>query len=261
MVLSLLLFTGCKREDLRPAEIKASVESVSGTRARITVAVANQRAYYSYITICEDEPSYNVPEVELCKDRIDALEEAYTYFTEGDFMDIFFYRGSRQINLTALYSDKDYKIVFYQVNPKSHELIGEPIVCEFHTKPVPERDMHFQLNFVGDMMTIIPSNDEYTFIWQCEESDLIYYNYGAPTTYLYSVVGMYQEYGFIDMYYNQGQASWGFGYDTRMVDGTEYTLVINGCEEGEFTTQSTIAQFIYHPGQIEVLDIREGDEW
>ncbi len=46
-----------------------------------------------------------------------------------------------------------------------------------------------------------------------------------------------------------------------MEDGTQYTLVICGCEEGELTSVSTIVKFIYHPGNIQVLSIEEGDEW
>lgn len=261
IILSLVLLTGCHKEELRPIGLKATLESVSGSRARFTVAAENQRVYYSYIVMCEDDSNFNVPEVELCEKKIEFLEEAYTYFNEGDFMDIFFYRGSRQIHLGALFSDKDYKIVFYQVHPKSHKLIGHPIVCEFHTKYVPERDLHFQVDFNREVLNITPSNDDFSFIWQCEESDLIRYNYGGPTSYLYSMVGMYQEYGFLDMYCNKGQSVWDFSMDNHKKDETEYTIVINGCEEGEFTTQSTIVRFIYHPGYIEILDITERDEW
>ena len=46
-----------------------------------------------------------------------------------------------------------------------------------------------------------------------------------------------------------------------MVDGTHYTLVICGCEDGELTSTSTIVKFIYHPGNVEVIEIIEEDEW
>ena len=70
IILSLLLLTGCNKEELRPIELKATLESVSGSRARFTVAVENQRAYYSYIVLRKDEPNFNVPEVELCENKI-----------------------------------------------------------------------------------------------------------------------------------------------------------------------------------------------
>ena len=46
-----------------------------------------------------------------------------------------------------------------------------------------------------------------------------------------------------------------------MKDGTQYSLVIQGCEEGEFTTPTTIVKFIYHPNNVEVVEVIEGNEY
>lgn len=260
-ILSLLLFAGCKQEELLPTEIKVEMESVSGSRVRFTVAPANANAYYTYLLVSEQEESFDSPAAEICQNEITYMEDAMGYFMFDDFMDVFFYRGSRQFNLGMLHDDMDFKFIVFQINPVTHELIGDPVVTPFHTKPAPHQYLQFQIGTEGDRMTITPSDNNITYFFQYEEDDIIYGNYTGATSYLYSVVSMYQEYGFMDWYYYTGPVEIDFSKESNMQDGTLYTLVICGCEESEFTTLSTIVKFRYHPGAIEVLDIMETDEW
>ena len=261
LVLSLLLFAGCQKEELLPTDLKAKVETVTGTRVRFTVAPTNPHAYYSYLLVNANDERYNKPLAEICKEEIEQMEEAYAVFEDANFLDIFFYRGSRQFSIGELYGDMDYKLIVFQINPKTHKLIGEPVSTPFHTKPVPTRDLHFEISSERDVISIAPSDDNLSYVWQYEESDMIYHQYGAATSYLYSVVGMYQEYGFLDYYYNIGPSELDLSQEDHMEDGTQYTLVICGCEEGEFSSVSTIVKFIYHPGDIVLLEIEEGNEW
>ena len=194
IVLSLLLFAGCHRDETLPTDIKVKVESVSGSRARITVAPENPHAYYTYICVGENEENYNRPVSEICEEAIGIMEHTFSYFEDGNFLDINFYRGTRQFSEKLPYDDIDYKFIVFQINPKNHDLLGEPVVCTFHTKPIPQRDLHFDVSFEGEVFTITPSNDTLTYVWQFEESEIIYNHYGAATAYLYSIVGMYQEF-------------------------------------------------------------------
>ena len=155
----------------------------------------------------------------------------------------------------------DFKLIVFQIHPETHEILGNPVVTEFRTKPVPERELYFEVNFEGELLTITPSDNNLTYFWQFKESDQIYDDYGTATYYLYSVAGMYQEYGFMDMLYSQGPVEWDFAMENNMHDGTEYLLIISGCEEGELTTPTTIAKFRYHPGHIEILEIFEENDW
>jgi hypothetical protein len=261
IVLSLLLFAGCQREELLPTEIKVKMESLTSSRARFTVAPANPHAYYTYILVSEQEETFDKPAAEICKNEILDMEDAMAYFQNNDFLDIYFYQGSRQFNIGSLHDDLDFKFIVFQINPKTHELLGEPVVTPFHTKPATHQYLQFQVDAEGDLMTITPSDDNITYFWQYEEDDLIYSNYGGATSYLYSIAGMYQEYGFMDWSYYSGPTVIDFSLESDMQDGVLYTLVICGCEEGEFTTISTIVKFRYQPGNIEVLEILETDEW
>lgn len=257
IILSLVLLAGCNKEVIRPTEIKVQVESVTGSRARFTVATANQQAYYSYIIVKQDDPNYNSSPTVICNDRIQEMVRELPQYETGSFTDIFCYRGSRQFNIRLLEDDKDYKFIAFQINPKKYELIGEPVVCDFHTRPVPDRDLHFDVNFDGDVLHITPSDENLTYVWDYEESEMINDIYGSASYYLYRVVEMYMEYGFLEMFYKQDQSIWYFGMEGEMKDDTEYTIAISGCEEGEFTTTITVVRFRYHPGNIEVLEVTE----
>ena len=257
IILSLVLLTSCNKEEIRPTEIKVQVESVTGSRARFTVATASSRAYYSYVIVKQDDQNYNSPASVICNDKIKEMVSELPYYETGSFTDVFCFRGSRQFNVRLLEDDKDYKFIAFQINPKKYELIGEPVVCNFHTKPVPDRDLHFEVNFEGDVLRITPSDENLTYVWDYEESEMINNIYGYASYYLYRVVEMYLEYGFLDMFYKEDQSIWYFGMEDEMTDGTEYTIAISGCEEGEFTTPVTVVRFRYHPNNIEVLEITE----
>lgn len=261
IVLSLFLLAGCHKEELLPTEIKVKAELVTGSRARITVAPANSRAYYSYAIVCRNDENFDAPAVSICYDEIQWMEDCLQYFEEGSFTDLFCYQGNRQFTMKTLASDMDFKFIVFQINPKTHDLLGEPVVIEFHTKPIPQRDLHFQVDFVGDELHITPSDDNLTYFWEYDETEMIYDTYRSAYDYLYSLAGMYQEYGFMEYYYYKGPCVWYLSLEDHMTDGTEYTLVIAGCEEGEFTTETTIVKFRYHPDHIDVLEVIEGNEW
>lgn len=260
IVLSLFLLAGCQKEELLPVEIKVEVESVTGSRARFTVAPANSRAYYSYVLLSRNDENYDKPAVSICNDEILWMEECLQYFENGSFTDAFCYQGNRQLTMKMLASDMDFKFIVFQINPKTHKLIGEPVVIEFHTNIIPQRDLHFQVDFVADELHITPSDDNLTYFWDYDETDMIYDTYNGAANYLYSLAGMYQEYGFMDYYYYKGPCVWYLSLEDDIIDGTEYTLVIAGCEDGEFTTETTIVKFRYHPDHIEVLEVIEGNE-
>lgn len=262
IILSLFLLAGCTKEELLPTEIKVKMESVTGSRARFTVAPSNSRAYYSYVLVNPYDEDYDAPTLDICYNAIKRMEEGLPPFDENvTFEDIFCYQGNRQLTMKKLSNDSEFKIIVFQINPQTHEVIGDPVVRGFRTKPVPERDLHFQVDFVADEVHITPSNNDLTYFWQIGETEKIYNSYGSISNYLYEVVGLYQEYGFMDYFYYQGPYVWDLSLKDNMKDGTQYSLVIHGCEEGEFTTPTTIVKFIYHPNNVEVVEVIEGNEW
>lgn len=262
LILFGFLLAACSKEETLPTVINVQLESVSGSRARFTVTPGNSHAYYSYVLVSQDDPNFNHSAIDICNDEIAQMENNYPFFSTGSFTDVYCYRGSRQLSVSTLADDKDFRFLVFQINPDSHRLIGDPVDISFHTKPVPQRDLHFDIAFQGHVLTITPSVDTIPYIWEYEDSDLVYRLYHTATNYLYNIVGMYMEYGFLESNYSRGINEWDFAEeDNLMRDSTEYTLVVSGCEEGEFTTPSTIIKFRYLPNDIELLQRIDGNEW
>lgn len=262
ILFSLFLLSACSKDETDPTVIKVQMESVSGSRARFTITPENSHAYYSYVLVNQGAPNFNQSSTDICNEEIAQMEKNYPYFSTGSFTDVYCYRGSRQLYVSTLSPDMDFRFIVFQINPDTHKVIGDPVDISFHTKPVPQRDLHFDIDFQGHLLTITPSSDTLTYFWEYEQSDLVYRLYYNATNYLYNIVGMYTEYGFMESNYSMGTNEWNFAAeDNLMKDSTEYTLVVAGCEEGEFTTPSTIVKFRYLPDKIEVLQRIDGNEW
>lgn len=263
IILIALALVSCANKEEQPAEFKLNLEFVGGSRARFSVAASNMDAVYTFVHLDKNSEDFDAPANVAARNEIARMESSYASIREygldnglwSDFTDFFFYRGSRQFTMDSLSPDMDFRFILFQINPKTHQLIGEPLNIDYHTKPVPQRELTFELSFEGDILTIVPSDNNLTYFWDYENEDIVLETYFFPGNYAYSLVGMYQEYGFLDTELSKGKDTWDFSaQDDTMTEGENCLLVIAGCEDGEFTTDIKVIQFCYHQGAIEVLD-------
>ena len=261
LICTVLAFAGCTSKEAKPSEFLLDMTYVGGSRARLTISAKNPNAYYVVGLVSAYSENFNMENVAMAQFDLDDIEESYSHFAEygieGTYLDIFCYQGSRQVSFDSLADDLDFKCYVCQVHPKTHKMIGVPEVRSFHTKPIPERDMSFEVTFGDDSVTIVPSNSEYTYIWDYEDTNKINEDYFSPYYYAYALVGMYSEYGFIDSMLSKGSEAWEFSLDTDMKDGDDCTLIVVGCEDGEFTTEALEIRFKYEKGNITVLDVMD----
>lgn len=255
LCLAICLLASCSkyRVDI-PAEFRAELTSVSGSNARITVAALNPDAYYIYFTISEYDPDFDMDAMQLCLNEMEIMKESMVYFSKESFTDIFCQRGSRQFSLDIT-GDTEFKFILFQINPRNLKILGDPIVVQFHTLPLANRDMHFDVKFEGSTVTITPTTDEYTYFWDYDAKDIVLGYYPFPISFLSSLIDMYDEYGFLDSMYSKGTDVWDFSNDKALDPGDECVMVICGCENGSVTTLDMTIIFRYNPGNIEVLNI------
>lgn len=253
--ISALLASCAKDRATSESEFRTELTYVGGSRVRITVAAMNREAYYSYLQFSPQETHFTASAREAIEDNVKQWEEAVTYFKSGSFTDAYCYRGSRQFTFTGIGSDTDYRFILFQIHPKTHKLIGEPVEIFYHTRSIPRRNLTFDVETEGGALHITPSDPSLTYFWDYELSDNIADNYFFPHTYLYNLAGMYYEYGFLDSELSKGAAFLDFSLDDRILPDQEYTLVIAGCEEAEFTTRPVQLRFIWN-GQdhVEVVE-------
>lgn len=256
--LGLLLFSCGKDNSRTSGEFRVELTSVGGSRARITVAAMNKQAYYSYAFVSRQESLFNASAEDIVREEIASMEDGYKYFEkigiQGSFLDVYCYQGSRQFPISSLSPDMDYKFIVFQIHPKTHALIGQPVVTPFHTRPIPVRDLTFDVQMVGNTIQVTPSDHTLTYFWDYEDNDVIEDDYYFPQDYLYKLVEMYDEYGFMDSMLSRGPDQWDFAEDKWISPGEECTLVIAGCEDAEFTTWPMFLVFRYNgPGDIDIL--------
>lgn len=259
LAFAVLALASCSKEGTEPTTLKVEIESVTGSRARFTIAPEDKKAYYTYTYVNANESSFNDSPVDICLREIEHMEDNYPYFQYGSFTDVYCYRGSRQLTISSLVDDLDFRLIVFQIDPETHSLLGDPVVVPFHTKPVPQRDLHFDVSFSGDTLTIVPSDATLPYLWTYENTELITENYFFPASYIYSLASMYIEYGFIESECSMGTVRYNFADEIReLQDGELYTFIASGCEEGEFTTGLYVLTFRYHPHNIEVVEIDDG---
>lgn len=259
LICSVLTLFGCTGKEAKPSEFLLEMTYVGGSRARLTISAKNPNAYYIVGLVSAYSENFNMEDVAMVQVDLDELEDNYSHFAEynieGSYLDVFCYQGSRQVSFSSLQDDLDFKCYVCQIHPKTHKMIGVPSVRSFHTKPIPQRDMTFEVSFGDDSVTIVPSHPDYTYFWDYEETNSINEDYFSPYYYAYALVGMYTEYGFIDSLLSKGSETWEFSrQDPNLKDGDDCTLIVVGCEDGEFTTPSVEIRFKYSQGEIEVIE-------
>lgn len=259
--LVLLLLPSCSKDygSEKVSELRIELDGLVGTRVRIMVASMNTKAYYSYVQLASQDEYYSASSEEVAKYEIGRMEDNYEYYDEldikGSFLDVFCYQGSRQFSVRGLTPDTDFRYIFFQLHPKTHALIGEPVEVKFRTKPVPERDLTFDVQIVDNQIWIHPSDLSLTYFWQYEDNDIIEDAYFFPQEYLYELMSLYDEYGFLESELTKGPDVWNFADDKWFQPGKECTLVIAGCENGDFTTHPQQLVFRYNgPSDIEIID-------
>lgn len=253
---SLLVLSSCaKDQSTSESEFRVELTSVGGTRARITVASMNKKAYYSFVQLSPQEEDFSVPAATAVAHAIEFMEESYQYYEKGSFTDVFCYQGSRQLSITSIRSDAQYRFIIFQLHPRTHTLIGDPVEISYRTKPVPVRDLTFAVAVDGEKISVTPSDPTLTYFWDYEASAIIEDDYFFPQSYLYNLVGVYDEYGFLESELSQELDFWYFSDDNKLKADEEYTLVIAGCEDAEFTTPPMQLRFVWHgAGNVEVIE-------
>lgn len=259
-----LLLLSCGKPEKLPTDVSSftlQVAKVTGTKVWFDITTDNPNAYYSFGLVDSSADGYNLPANEMAQLQLQLMDVIYDAFSPlgenvGSFSDVFLYKGNRELKETELKADTEYKLFLMQVDPDTRRLIGNAMAATFRTKAIEMVDLDFEVVFHPDAVEIIPSNDQLTYYWDYEETEIIKDKYYLPEYFFYDLVDVYEEYDFIDNMLDIGPAEWVFSRDDKAIEeGERYTLVIAGYGKGEINSGYTIVDFIYHKNDpIEVLD-------
>lgn len=253
-VAATLLLCSCPAKYTQPASFEVNVQDLRSTKALITVKPSTYDAYYMCgIVYADMEYYFNMTPEELAAFQLDFSFERWDMSEEIpaniSFTDVYCYRGNFESKYTYLYPDMDYRFIAFQVNPDTREVIGTPVTKLFHTKPLQESDITFNFSFDTDKLTVTPSNND-PYYWDYVLTDLLDAEYADAHMYYYSLVDLYEDYGFMDMPENiaTGVDEWVFSRDDSevLIEGAKYTLIASGYNYGEINSDLTVVEFIYH---------------
>ena len=156
------------------ASFDIKVSNVYSTKAKVVIEPSSPDAYYcfGFINNADLATYYAKSDLENALFQIDFLKERWALVCQDEgrtvpYADLFCYRGRHEIDYTYLTPDTDHRIIVFQINPDTQELIGNPVSKVFHTRPLVMSDITFTIGFDADLLTITPSNrDGYCWAYQ-----------------------------------------------------------------------------------------------
>ena len=247
--LAALVLAGCTAKDVlvtRPVGLDIRIESVSGSKISFHVSPGKEDAAYTFFIMGEDEPSFDIPEIDAAKAHMQYLQEIYNRKNAtGSFIDFSCYKGARKLELSLLSSGKEYKLLVFQVHPKTYEVLGDIISERFRTDKVAMEPLWFDFYFEDDMMVIDPSDPDRHYVWSFERVARIDDDYDHdPFFYLYDLIDMYEDYGFIDHRLCRGKD---FCYmpDKRLRKDERYVVAAIGYDNSEINSEISYRYFFY----------------
>ena len=253
IILLAVLAASCTPKSSRETTFTITVHDIHATKSRVKIESSNPDAYYSYGHIREDmEPYFSMSDMENARFQIDFCKEMMEYGSEEidkslSYVDKFCFRGTQEFRQLFLNPDQKNKVVVFQVDPKTLDVVGTPVSTMFQTKPLKMSDITFSITFGPDKVTIVPSNND-EYYWDYENTETILAEYVDAIIYLQNLIFMYEDYGFMNSgVTDHGTVEWVFSEeDSTMVDGERCTLAICGYADGEINTDITTIEFIYH---------------
>ena len=261
ILLGLLALLSCSKQKYakQACSFDLSVDSVSGTKASITVTPSNPTACYSVTFMNEKDEQFNWSDAQLLSWFMEDQTDIYELYKMddgliGDYADIFCYRGPRSHRITRLTPDTDYRLCVFQMDPDARKPLGELYKLDFHTKPVVMTDLTFSLEVIeGDILLIFPSKPDTPFFWEYETVNYLDAVHEDAYAFHYNIIDMYETYGFMEHQVETDMSYWDFSeMDPSIKDGDECILTISGYADGEINTPVYTAKFVHNQGKITI---------
>lgn len=255
-----LILAACHSLDktaLEPATLEVIIDKVGATKLSFSVKTSDQDAAYIHLGVGEWEDYwYPLTDQQIAEDYLKQLIEIddsddIDHGTISSFQDQFCFKGDRSFRSQFLGSDMDYRMIVFQVDPFKREIIGNAVSTPFHTQSQPAVDLDWKVEVDGDVLTIIPTDNDVPYYWDYES---IGYYWGDLLSsvyfYLYEVTDMYEEYDFIDQVLSKGPQTYVFSEnDEGMVEGDIIVVSAVTYANHELAGTPKIWEFEYHKNQ------------
>lgn len=259
LCLTALLAVACVKERLvtKPCGFEVKIDWAKGSRMQFTVTPSDKDATYSYGIMLKDQIEEGKwTDKDMVEWELNWMNQSYQGIQKegaiGTMTNMFCYKGPRTIKEERLSFGKDWVLYVFQMNPETNQAIGPLYKASFSTLPVQMEDIGFSIIVERNSFTITPSDPDRTWFWEYESETKIDDVFGSPFAFFYNVIGMYDQYDFLENILCTGPETWTLPADDRSVrEGVKYTIAMAGCEDGEITSDVYYADFIFRNGVLE----------
>lgn len=265
---SVLLLAACSEKVVivdKPVGLSLHIDEVKGTKIILTITSDDPDAYYSYCLWNElaGAPEFLLEYLTEVAETDYEVRKSNGALKIASFADLNCYRGTRTLRATGLTPDWDYTVLVFQLNPTTHEVIGDVLVEKVHTKPVEGAPLDFRFQFQGRTITVVPSDPQRPYFWDFDNQLQMYNNYMWPYGWYYALIDMYEQYGFMEHLLSVGTDVYDASGD-HFEEGEICTLIACAYEDGELTSEYTEVDFIFRDEQLQLLaggeETEEGEE-
>ena len=257
------LLAGCTAKDTMvttPVDIGFKIERIKSGKVYLTVTCPNPDAYYFCKVRYMDPDSPVLSDREMALESIELAKLNYEIRKQNRdiharLIDLSAYRGSRSIKDTELSGGNTYRLLLFQVNPEDLSIIGDVKGETFQTPRVEMKDMDFTFAAEGNQLLVTPSDGDRTYYCDFEREERIYDDYMSPKGYFYSVVDLYEDYGFMGNVLSRGPARYDLS-KTRLIEGEKYLVIAAAydLQQEEITSRCIVSEFTYQGGQLRMLE-------
>ncbi|GEM_PF-2585059 len=250
------IITGCNTKNPPATEstkLSFSIETIRQNKIRGKINTENPDAYFVSGIMDADELKRYPQDNQIIKYQLEYIDEMYNIFysiyeatceenDKPDYNSMFLYKGEEKVDFSYINPNTYYELLAFQVNPITHEAIGELYRYTFTTPAIDSAKVSFTVAAIKDTLRIIPSNDS-PYIYTFEEQETIIDEHLYKEMYFYDMVTFYEDYGFAQTMTNRGVYNFTFAYNKRDIKpDTEYLLTIAGYN-GEINTDYTFVTF------------------
>jgi len=254
-----------------PCSISIEIDSSSPKASYILAdfTPADRKVYYYQgILTAEDFKKISNPErfMQLCMDYQykEYINWRYDYLLKGeeyiaDFASHFLTYGEDSHYFLDLQANTEYVVYAFCVNPDNNQPMGDLYYASASTGEVKKSGLTFQALFKqredGAYISIIPSNDDETYVWDWVSQKYLREKGLTIEEYCQKALKMLREHGFVEYIYIKGS-------ETRKYENSEFdtegdNILIALGYDGEPTTQFFTIHFSYPFTDENAIDFEE----
>jgi len=232
--------------------LSISLNKVKATRCTVSIVPGDTKTTYAVGVMQEDDPQFGAADQEVIAYQIARMEDLFDIYCHEaqmdlDFADLFLYQGNQTLEMTYLTPGKRSEIVAFPIDAKTHKPASGLFRKAFETAQIDSVNLSFDVIVLGDRISIIPSDQQITYVYDYDRTEIIEEAFISPYIYMRETIELWEQYDFINSAVHKGKTKILLGKDSDLQTKDDYTLFLVGYDmlNHEINSEATIITFQY----------------